>query len=722
MPRTQARGRNRLFSLPFLAGEEEDTDVLSFVREMNQQGKQSRNREIKQNKINAKLIEEEGEVQTPDVVDGQAVQYDEPRVGRSGFGGRTERRPRADALDRAIDTASPGIQALRQRRDARRSAREQFYGANPTASERRAARMRGETPRVDPSTIDSINGGTSGTPPALETPPAKGYRKGQDVLSFEQAYPDAFDSPVIGARFKTYKENEGKFEPEAWFKKYWEPGRHTIAGIGPQGLPPAKPGDAGVSHIGNTPLTKWKDKPVGTQVAADLAEWEKASGLPVSLTDGYRTHEQQAEAFKNKPGLAVAPGKSFHEQGNAIDVDPASFGGYDTPEYARFVDHMKSKGYAWGGEFKNKKEPWHFGLGEGKAQAPGTPAPGGSITPTEVEYARAAKQKGFTGDALVKALQVALGENSGNLDPNAVGDESLANAKWGPSIGGWQSRTLNAQRGAGGARDHDALMGNIDAQAQSAWDISGGGKNWQPWTAHTSGDDQKYASEASELARLVSSGADQEDVDRYLAGVKRLPQSKGSAKPAFDPLSAQWRKDALVEALKSGAVSEQQATAMLPPGQEWLLQSWMADANKPVPEKEWLGSQPDAVGEAWNYWNKEREEGDSLGAAMKAITGAMGPEAASAVRERAHQQFPTTNQPQLPDVVRRAIATQQGGGKQPVPTLDNEKEQVEEALDKYLGWENYTGEDKDSEAEVLAEIYRTYGPEALKVIRSIRGR
>ena len=48
---------------------------------------------------------------------------------------------------------------------------------------------------------------------------------------------------------------------------------------------------------------------------------------------------------------------------------------------------------------------------------------------------------GFRNDSLIIAVCIAMAESSGN--ENAVGDVSLVNAKWGPSIGLWQIRSLH---------------------------------------------------------------------------------------------------------------------------------------------------------------------------------------------------------------------------------------------------------------------------------------
>ncbi len=78
----------------------------------------------------------------------------------------------------------------------------------------------------------------------------------------------------------------------------------------------------------------------------------------------------------------------------------------------------------------------------------------------------------------------ATGRAGGN--PDSVGDVGLETAQWGPSVGLWQIRSINAQKGTGGQRDEVA---NHDpaSNARNALAISAGGTNWRPWSTYTTG-------------------------------------------------------------------------------------------------------------------------------------------------------------------------------------------------------------------------------------------
>ncbi|GIH29368.1 hypothetical protein Aph01nite_76780 [Acrocarpospora phusangensis] len=105
------------------------------------------------------------------------------------------------------------------------------------------------------------------------------------------------------------------------------------------------------------------------------------------------------------------------------------------------------------------------------------------LTPAQV--AGFAVGAGFSGTALRIAVAVSFAENPAH-DPASVGDATLTDAKWGPSIGLWQIRSLKADAGTGKERDARALD-NPAFNAKSAYTISGGGKTWTAWTEFNNG-------------------------------------------------------------------------------------------------------------------------------------------------------------------------------------------------------------------------------------------
>ena len=99
-------------------------------------------------------------------------------------------------------------------------------------------------------------------------------------------------------------------------------------------------------------------------------------------------------------------------------------------------------------------------------------------------------QGGFSPEHARTMTAIAQAESARN--PAAVGDVSLENAKWGPSVGLFQIRTLKAETGTGSDRDIEHLMGNPAAQVKAALHISAGGRDFQPWSTYTHGTYLKF--------------------------------------------------------------------------------------------------------------------------------------------------------------------------------------------------------------------------------------
>lgn len=118
-------------------------------------------------------------------------------------------------------------------------------------------------------------------------------------------------------------------------------------------------------------------------------------------------------------------------------------------------------------------------------------AAGGTLSAKDIAgYAAGA---GFSGAALETAVAVALAESSGR--PGAVGDVALQDAEWGPSIGLWQIRSRKEEKGKGTARDADRLK-DPGFNARSAYTISTGGANWNPWSVYKTGAYRLYLLQA----------------------------------------------------------------------------------------------------------------------------------------------------------------------------------------------------------------------------------
>lgn len=111
------------------------------------------------------------------------------------------------------------------------------------------------------------------------------------------------------------------------------------------------------------------------------------------------------------------------------------------------------------------------------------------------------RQAGFSPQAAVIMTAIA-GAESGYDDAN-IGDVSLQNATWGPSVGLFQIRTQKNQSGTGGYRDASWLAQSDLNQAKAAYSISGGGANFSPWTVYNTGSYGKFMSGARAAAQSV---------------------------------------------------------------------------------------------------------------------------------------------------------------------------------------------------------------------------
>lgn len=114
---------------------------------------------------------------------------------------------------------------------------------------------------------------------------------------------------------------------------------------------------------------------------------------------------------------------------------------------------------------------------------------------------------GFRGEELVHMTATMFPESSGNA--SIRGDESLTTAKWGPSVGLWQIRSLWADDNTGRTRDRFALT-DPAFNARAAWEVAaeaealwGKSQRLRPWSAFTSGKWRKYETQAREAVAVL---------------------------------------------------------------------------------------------------------------------------------------------------------------------------------------------------------------------------
>lgn len=115
--------------------------------------------------------------------------------------------------------------------------------------------------------------------------------------------------------------------------------------------------------------------------------------------------------------------------------------------------------------------------------------------------ASVAHKAGFRDTALLVAICVALAESKGQ--PDAEGDISLQNDKWGPSVGLWQIRTLREPENyyhPDTLRVYDELF-DPAKNAEAAYAISKHGTDFSPWSTFI---DNKYREYLNDVITYIS--------------------------------------------------------------------------------------------------------------------------------------------------------------------------------------------------------------------------
>jgi hypothetical protein len=104
-------------------------------------------------------------------------------------------------------------------------------------------------------------------------------------------------------------------------------------------------------------------------------------------------------------------------------------------------------------------------------------------------------------DKLATAYAVIMAESGGR--PGAVGDEHLADSKWGNSIGLFQIRSLNNWKAYNDPYRDASRLGDPSYNAKAGYVKSNGGNNWGAWTAYNNGAYKKFLPSKDELTKAL---------------------------------------------------------------------------------------------------------------------------------------------------------------------------------------------------------------------------
>lgn len=99
---------------------------------------------------------------------------------------------------------------------------------------------------------------------------------------------------------------------------------------------------------------------------------------------------------------------------------------------------------------------------------------------TDQQIAQHVVNGGFVGEERVVGVAIVLAESRGQTD--AIGDVSLQTDKWGPSVGLFQIRSLNADRGTGRTRDQDANLDPATNARHARQIFLEAGGRFTPWS------------------------------------------------------------------------------------------------------------------------------------------------------------------------------------------------------------------------------------------------
>lgn len=149
---------------------------------------------------------------------------------------------------------------------------------------------------------------------------------------------------------------------------------------------------------------------------------------------------------------------------------------------------------------RSTAEPW-----EGMAPWPGhnkwLPGDGRDGVVSQAKILRTLHDAGARGDQLILLAAVTEGESNRRLA--AVGDTTIMDATWGPSVGPWQIRTAKAKTGTGEARDIN-VASTLEGGAAAAVEIynaaAAKGDPMRPWGAYLRGHTKSFVGPYRELA------------------------------------------------------------------------------------------------------------------------------------------------------------------------------------------------------------------------------
>ena len=135
----------------------------------------------------------------------------------------------------------------------------------------------------------------------------------------------------------------------------------------------------------------------------------------------------------------------------------------------------------------------------------------GPITTDKKSLMQTLASHGFSGKSLRTAYAISIAESGGRS--NAVGDVGLQDAKWGPSIGLFQIRSLKDWKKYNDPFRDGKRLPDPNYNTQAALKKSHQGANWRPWSTYTGGAYLKHLAEAETMAAKAGVGGPADSVN-----------------------------------------------------------------------------------------------------------------------------------------------------------------------------------------------------------------
>lgn len=166
--------------------------------------------------------------------------------------------------------------------------------------------------------------------------------------------------------------------------------------------------DAVVQRAGKGVHLEGMNPEFASRFAGMAKEYMDQTGKKITVTDAFRSSEEQARLYAMKPHLAAPPGRSRHEKGMAMDIDTAQANQLYASGLMEKYGFYRPMYPPWGGGPGRKTEGWHLELAKGTQIGDAWPA----VKMSQKDIARMQVGDAFAGADMLAST---VGANSAAL-------------------------------------------------------------------------------------------------------------------------------------------------------------------------------------------------------------------------------------------------------------------------------------------------------------------